>query len=376
MASSIVNELKPFEDLAFSFAQKELAGNQEENDRYPFSPFFQDVLDRAYEVGFPWITLPESLGGVEGGIRTSALAVILDNVSRIDASLGGILFTNAMALELLLSAGSEKILERIVTGTDTGGKPLFAFPSFNNPSEIEHLALVKKENQGYLLSGDIEYIVLGGIAQHAIIPARISGQDNYSFFLVDLSDNGLSKSEPVLSLGLHACPAVDLKLNNVKGELVGKEGKGAIYFNESADKMHAPAAAIASGILKGSFEEALAYTQERFQGGKVIIQWSEIKSILARMAVNVKIAEMTTAQASMAVDNKEPGWELCSRAAALHIQEIACDATTDGIQLLGGYGYMKDYGQEKRFRDAKQVQSLLGLTPMKRIKYLERIIEK
>ena len=96
--------------------------------------------------------------------------------------------------------------------------------------------------------------------------------------------------------------------------------------------------------------------------------------MLAEIAVNVQIAHMTTAAAARAVDAKEPDCALSAQAAAVHVQKLACDSTTDGIQLLGGYGYMKDYGQEKRFRDAKQVQCLLGRAPLKRLRYLETLI--
>ena len=97
--------------------------------------------------------------------------------------------------------------------------------------------------------------------------------------------------------------------------------------------------------------------------------------LLSGMAVKGKVADMLVDQASRRVDCEEPGWQLDSRAAALHVQEMAADATTDGIQLLGGNGYMKDYGQEKRFRDAKQIQALMGLTPMRKLKYIKRIVD-
>jgi alkylation response protein AidB-like acyl-CoA dehydrogenase len=137
--------------------------------------------------------------------------------------------------------------------------------------------------------------------------------------------------------------------------------------------MHAAAAAIACGIMKGSFLEAYAYAKERFQGGREIIKWSELRMILSIMSLKVHTAELVLAEACRAIEGKLSGWEMMSRAAAIRIQDDACDVTTEGIQVLGGYGYMKDYGQEKRFRDAKQVQAFLGFSPMKKLKYFERI---
>jgi alkylation response protein AidB-like acyl-CoA dehydrogenase len=167
---------------------------------------------------------------------------------------------------------------------------------------------------------------------------------------------------------------VDLTLSNVKGTLIGEEGKGSVYFEKMADRMHAAAAAISLGIMKGSFREAFDYAKKREQGGHTIINWSEVKMLLANMAIKISNAEMVLERACKAVDSHEPKWETRARAAALHIQEMACDLTTDGVQLLGGVGYMKDFGQEKRFRDAKHVQALLGITPVKKIAFIENMI--
>ena len=206
------------------------------------------------------------------------------------------------------------------------------------------------------------------------MPAKIKGQEGYSFFLIDLKDKGINKSQPIFSLGLHACPAVDLNLVGVAGTLIGKEGEGAKYFDQASDRMHSAVAAMQCGIMKGSFNEALDYSQQRCQGGKEIINWSGLRMILGQMAVQVKIAEMVVSEAAMAVENQEHQWNLYTRAAALHLSELACKLTTDGIQCLGGNGYMKDYGQEKRFRDAKHVQAFLGLAPMKKLGLVKSII--
>ncbi len=363
-------ELKSFEDLASSFAHKELAPNREMNDKYPFGPFFDGALNKAYEVGFLGITLPEDLGGIGQGIST--LCVVLEGICQADSSLGAIIFTNAFSQEIFLAAGAQEILSKITSNAKKAKESLIASPVFTNPSEMKLTVEAKKDKNSYTLSGSLEYLVLGSLAQYALIPAKI--QNTYSFFLVDLADRGISKSDVVFSLGLHACPAVDLTLTNVKAEIVGKEGQGAIYFEDVANKLSVAAAAMSLGVMKGSFNEAFEYTKTRFQGGREILNWSEVRMILSDMAIKIKASELALTTACQAVESKAIDWDLCSRAAALHIQSLACDLTTDGIQLLGGYGYMKDYGQEKRFRDAKHMQALLGITPMKRMKYIKKII--
>jgi alkylation response protein AidB-like acyl-CoA dehydrogenase len=219
-------------------------------------------------------------------------------------------------------------------------------------------------------------LALAPIAAHALIPAKISGQEGYSFFLVKLSDPKVKISDPVFSLGAHSCPVADLTLKDVDAELVGHEGKGADYFREAANIMYVAAAAISLGIMRGSFDYALTYSNEREQGGWPIVNWSMIKTMLADMAIQVKIGDMAVSGACSAIEKKIAGWDLYTKTTALHIQDVACQVTSDGIQILGGYGYMKDYGQEKRFRDAQQIKTLIGMAPLRKVALLDQINTK
>jgi alkylation response protein AidB-like acyl-CoA dehydrogenase len=139
--------------------------------------------------------------------------------------------------------------------------------------------------------------------------------------------------------------------------------------------MNVAAAAMNAGIMRGSFNEALAYSRERFQGGRAIADWSEVSMILAGMSVKTDVADMCVVQSCLGLCQSED--ENGSRyiACSTHIHELACETVTDGIQILGGYGYMKDYGQEKRFRDARMVQALLGTPPMKKLAMIRNIAE-
>jgi alkylation response protein AidB-like acyl-CoA dehydrogenase len=284
------------------------------------------------------------------------------------------MFTSAAAQETLLAAESGDLLQTVIDGADTVKEFLIAMPIFVDPSDTGVSVRAEKENGGYVLTGSLEYLVLGGIAGHALVPAVIDGGKGYSFFLVDLTSVGLSKSDPVYSLGLHACPAVDMNFSKVPAHLAGREGGGPAYFETMTARLSIAAASMALGIMKGAFQEALDYARKRTQGGRAVIDWSEIKLMLADLAVNIKISEMSVSRACMAMNEKESGWEACSRAAAIKVQDMACSLTTDGIQVMGGVGYMKDFGQEKRFRDARHVQALFGMTPRKKLKYLEAVI--
>ncbi len=362
--------MKPFRDLARSFTAKELAPKAGEHDRYPTGVFFQGVLQKAWEVGFLGVMLPETQGGIGGDIAT--LCEILQNVCEADASLGGIIFTQALSQTILLNAGGKDLASNIFPNAASAEEYLVAFPAYTDPALTNTLPDAEGEDGRYTLTGKLDLLVLGNLARQAIIPARRGPGPSYNFFLIQLEDKNVIKSDPVFTLGLHACPAVDVILRGVKAKLIG-ENEGTRYFENASLAMSAAAAAMNAGIIRGSFNEALAYSKERHQGGRPIANWSEVGMMLADMSIKADVAAMCVAQACREMEQKTNGYESRVVAAGLHVHELACKAVGDGIQILGGYGYMKDYGQEKRYRDARMVQALLGAAPMRKLDMIRRI---
>ncbi len=365
-------ELNLLDKASAEFAKKELAPQREANDKFPFGPFFDPVLKKAHDLEFFHVMLPEDLGGIGHGM--AGLCIVLANICKEDASLGGILFTHTAACELMMAAGAQARVKTIAADSDDIKKFLIALPVFNNPAEISHLARAEQKDGNWVLNGRLEYVVLGAMAGHALIPASTGGGNGYSWFLVDPASKGVDRSDPVMSLGLHACPAVDMTFGDAPAQLLGGEGSGAAIFGKMAGRMQLPAAAMSLGIMKGSFREAFEYTKGRKQGGRKILDWSEIRMMLSDMVVKIKSGDLILSAACRAADENAAGWQASAEAAAVRIQADACDLTTDGIQVLGGIGYMKDYGQEKRFRDAKHLQALLGLAPLKKLKLIEDMI--
>jgi alkylation response protein AidB-like acyl-CoA dehydrogenase len=364
-------ELQAMSDLAKNFASKELVANREGNDHYPFGELFTDTIKNAGDVGFYAVNLPVEHGGI--GIGDSALASILGELSMADASMAAIIFTNAAAIEIINRASLDADCKAIYNMLSENNALPIAFPSFTGIGEMEMPVV---DNKGHI-SGRINFLSLGGVAKYAIVPAVVSAQGNkVSYYLLDLSEKGIEKSEPVYSLGLHACPGIDIFLENVPVKLIGADGEGEKYFNVMQSHLSIGAAAISLGILKGSFMEALQYTKDRFQGGRQIIDWSEVRMLLANMVVEALVGQSSLSSACSGLENRTMGWEKTARAVAIHIAEMACRATVDGVQLLGGNGYMKDYGQEKRMRDAGQAQCLLGMAPVRKMDLIDLIIRE
>jgi alkylation response protein AidB-like acyl-CoA dehydrogenase len=362
-------DIRAFSDTARDFAERELLDKREQNDRYPFGELFVESIKKAGDLGFYTINLPAAYGGMD--VREAAIASILENLSIVDASMAAIVLTNAAALEVIRCASLEAdcgaIYRRLV---DADALPL-AFHCYTALGEMEPPSV---DAAHATISGRMSFLSLGEIARYGLIPAR-SPNDGLSYYLVDLGDKGVQKSETVYSIGLHACPAIDVVFDGAAGQLVGEPDKATQYFRDMQSRLSIGAAAIALGIMKGSFYEALQYTKDRRQGGRPIIEWSEVKMLLANIAIETRIGQSCLATACREIESNRVGWETTARATAIHVAEMACRATVDGVQLLGGNGYMKDYGQEKRMRDAKQVQCLLGMAPVRKIDLIDRVID-
>ncbi|MCX5849287.1 MAG: acyl-CoA/acyl-ACP dehydrogenase [Deltaproteobacteria bacterium] len=374
MSALISNELKILHEMASDFALQELAPKWEHNDEYPFKPLYTDVLKKAYETGFFGVMMSEEQGGFNRSIK--ALCIVLNDICKIDASLGGTIFTNALVQEIMTNAGETDLLSSLVSKASSFENILVAFPSFDNSEDISIMVKAKKNKDNkYVLNGSTDYVALGGIARQALIPVIIDGQDDYSLFMVSTNQPGVKCSKPVVSIGLHACPAVDMIFHNAQAVLVGKEKDGKKYFNSAADRMSVASAAMAAGVVRSSFNVALDYSKQRTQGGREIKNWSVVRMMLSSMAVNLQCADLAISSACSMVDEQESGWQLASRAVDLFVTEMACDVTSVGIQVLGGNGYMHDYTQEKGFRDARQIQALMGMAPMRKLAYIKQIIE-
>jgi alkylation response protein AidB-like acyl-CoA dehydrogenase len=376
MLTALNNDLKPFEELIISYTKGELKPHVEEHDRYPFGNLDTDVIEsgfhKIYDLGFMGIMLPEKYNGIGQGI--SAMCMMLGHVAEVDASYALFIFTSALSQQIIMNAEADGIAEKIYPNAQKAQEYLIAFPSFTNPGQATALPLASSSGKGYTLTGKLDYLVMGNFSKWAIIPARIAERQGYSFFLVDLNDKGVMKSDPIFSLGLHASPIIDVTFENVSVQLIGEEGAGERYFDTVSKKMHVATAAINAGIMRGSLKEAIEYTKEREQGGRPVINWSEVRMLLANMAIKTRVAELCVTQTCKAIDENLKDWGQISIASTLHVHEIACELVNDGVQVLGGNGYMKDYGQEKRYRDARQVQALLGLVPLKKLALIKEMI--
>jgi alkylation response protein AidB-like acyl-CoA dehydrogenase len=330
--------------LAADFVKGEIVEAVKDDDHYPDVPFREPLYAKAEEVGFLSFLLPEEAGGV--GETAGALAEVLYEISKTDASVAAVMLCQAFAHRLLVGVAKEAL------ASEAG---LTATTLYDDPMELPAGINASGTNGSYHMKGMLDYVVLAPVASSYILPALLNGET--ALFLVR-KDTGVKVDEPLLTLGLRACPVADLELDDAEGALlvVGDDAQG-IYL-EAVNEMRGAVAAISAGIIAGCFEEASAYAPERYQGYGQIIDHLQVRAELGRIAVNMLAARELFRGISRSDTSEAEG----PAAAAVQVLcgEVAVEASILGVQILGGNGYMEDYGQEKRMRDAKQVQGIFG----------------
>ena len=367
-------DLELFGDVIDDFAEHYLAPAAKDTDRYPFSSdaanVIEDRFERLFQLGLLGITTPARLGGTEQGI--TALCMALGKIAQVDASYAGFMFTSVLSQELLLRTADDECLSALYVDATSARDCAVAFCSFTDPAQSDRLPSATRRQTDFVLSGRAEYVVLGGFSRHAIVPAKVDDEQGYSLFLIDLGQHGVERSAPIVSLGLHALPAVDLTLTGVSGAILGGTGHGGRYLRAAAAVLDVATASISAGIMRASFTAAHEYARHRRQGGREIINWSEVRMILANMVMRTTTADLLIAECCRQQD-ASAGTAHAGRATALLVHEMAADVVTDGVQVLGGNGYTKDYGQEKLYRDARQAQSLLGAHMSRKLTLLDSL---
>jgi alkylation response protein AidB-like acyl-CoA dehydrogenase len=330
--------------LAREFARGEIADAVKEGDRYPDAPFGESLYRKAAEVGFLSFLLPEGSGGV--GETNAALTEALAVIAKTDASVSAVILCQAFAHRLLMGAGKEDLV---------GDDGLIAATLYEDPLDLPAGITASGKADSYTLDGAFEYVVLAPVASSYLLPVRLDGED--ALFLVK-KGKGVVVGEPLLTLGLRACPVADLELKRAKGVLVSAGDTARSVYRDSVEDLRGAVAAIHAGIMAGCLEEATAYARERYQGWKQIIDHGQIRAYLGRIAAAAAVAEEL--YRSAAGNGSRRAAEPVPAAVQLMVGEMAVESTTNGVQVLGGNGYMDDYGQAKRMRDAKQVQGIFG----------------
>jgi alkylation response protein AidB-like acyl-CoA dehydrogenase len=349
-------------DLADRFARREWAPAALEADRWPFADFPRLVYERAAALGLLTPLAPEAYGGP--GLGFEDLAVILRHTARVDASAAVMILVQTLVRAALLEFGSEALSRTWVPWANETPFSFLAWPLYDDPEDPPETLTVRSRGDGFVLSG-VARSLAGGIEDGgnrtgaAVIGVHEHGA---GLFWVDESQAGVRWGDPVIGLGLRACPVRDAYFSAaaVPADRVLIRPGGLKNLAQWLDPFRLMAAYTALGVLEGAYWTARDYARRRRQGGRTIIQYDMIRGKLARMAAWIDLAGSALSNAAAAMEAGRPG----DSASFLSLQTLVgaetARLTGEAVQVLGGVGYCHDFGQEKRMRDARRLESLFG----------------
>jgi alkylation response protein AidB-like acyl-CoA dehydrogenase len=317
--------------------------------------------------------IPVEYEGLGGGILE--LALITEELSRGCGGIALALAGTALGAYPVILFGTEEQKRRLLPAVAAGEKLCgFALTEPDAGSDAgAQKTTAKKVKGGYLLNGTKQWITNGGEAKIYTVIAitdRAKGSRGISAFIVEDGTEGFNYGKKEDKMGIRASSTRELSFHDCfipESNIIGREGMGFSVAMRTLDRTRPGVAAQAVGIAQAALELALEYAHQRIQFGKPISSFQSIQNMLADMATEIEAARALIYQAARHIDSGAKDISKVSAMAKLLASDVAMRVTTDAVQILGGYGYMKDYPAEKLMRDAKITQIYEGTNQIQRL---------
>jgi alkylation response protein AidB-like acyl-CoA dehydrogenase len=364
-----------------AFAAKEIAPHVSEWDEK--SEFPAEVVKKMAAMGLMGIIFPEELGGAGMGYVEYVTAI--EELSRVDGSVGIIVAShNSLCTNHIMLAGSDaqrqRWIPKLASGQWLGAWGLTEPGSGSDAGGMRTTAV--RQGDQWVLNGSKTFITNGSYADCALVLAltdREKGtRGGISGFLVERGTSGFRSGRKENKLGLRASDTAELIFEDcaVPAEnLVGVEGSGFKDAMRVLDGGRISIAALSLGIARGALDAAMKYATERRQFGKAISEFQAIQFKLATMATELDAAWLLTMRAAQMKD-KGLNVTLESSMAKLYSSEVACRICDEGVQIHGGYGFIKDYPAEKFYRDVKLCTIGEGTSEIQRMVITRELLKR
>ncbi|RDZ14209.1 acyl-CoA dehydrogenase [Priestia megaterium] len=356
--------------MVADFSEKEVAAavpNMEKGE------FPRGLLKQVADLGLMGIPVPQAYGG--GGLDFVSYMIAIHEISKVSPALGVILSVHtSVGTNPIVVFGTEdqkqKYVKKLATGEYLGAFCLTEPSAGSDAASLKTKA--ERKGDHYLLNGSKLFITNGGEADTYIVFAKTNperGSRGMSAFIVEKTMEGFSVGKDEHKMGLHGSRTVQLHFENMQVPVenrLGEEGEGFRIAMANLNAGRIGIAAQAVGIAEGALTAAKNYANERYQFGKPILSRQGIAFKLADMETAVESAKLLMYRAAFLYDQKLPCKKEASMA-KLFASQTAMNVAIDAIQVLGGYGYMKDYPVERYFRDAKVCEIYEGTSEIQRI---------
>jgi len=352
------------------------AAAADETGQFPQASY--DAL-RAGDFHAPHI--PAEYGGA--GADALATAIVIEEVARACASSSLIPAVNKLGSLPLILAGSAELKQRYLPAV-ARGEAMFSY-CLSEPEAGSDAAgmttRAERDGDHWVLNGVKRWITNAGVSEFYTVFAKTSaaeGTRGISAFVVEKSDAGVSFGAPERKLGIKGSPTREVYLDNVRiplDRMIGEEGTGFRIAMQTLDHTRVTIAAQALGIAQGALDAALAYVQERKQFGKPIAEFQGLQFMLADMGMKLTAARELTYAAAARSERNAADLTYYGAAAKCFASDAAMEITTNAVQILGGYGYTRDFPVERMMRDAKITQIYEGTNQVQRIVMARQLLK-
>ena len=374
---SLTEEQLALQEMAREFAAKEMKPNAAKYDKG--DEFSEDVMKKAFEVGFLTCTVPKEYGG--GGLNDVDTVIISEELAAGCAGMYTTMMVNALAYTPIILFGTDEQKKKfLIPQTEKMSFASFCLTEREAGSDAGALKTkAKKVGNEYIINGSKCFISNGGIANFYVVFANSNpekGMRGISAFIVPRETPGVIVGKEEDKMGHRASNTVELTFEDVKvpaENILGKEGIGFIIAMKTLDKTRAPVGAAGVGVARAALEYAVEYAKSRKQFGKPVALFQNTAFKIAQLAMEINAARHLVWHAAWLMDEGKP----CGKESAMakaYGSDVAMKVTTECIQILGGYGYMRDYPLEKLFRDAKLLQIYEGTNEIQRLVISREVI--
>jgi len=370
MDFSLSEEQAAIRDMARDFGRERIAPHAQAWEAAGTIP--REVLREAGGLGFAAMVVPEAMGGA--GLTRLDAALVIEALAMACPAVASFVSIHNMCAAMIARHGSEALRARVLPRAVTM-ETILAYCLTEPGSGSDAAALrtrAERDGDGWQLTGTKAFISGGGFADLYVVMARTGGEGpkGISALLVEAGTRGLSYGAPERKMGWKAQPTAQVQLDGVRvpgGNLLGREGEGFGYAMQGLDGGRLNIAAAALGGAQAALDIALAYTAERRAFGRALNEFQALQFRLADMETELQAARIFLYQAAWKLDQgAADATTHCAMAKRL-VTDTAFKVANDALQLLGGYGYLADFGVEKLVRDLRVHQILEGTNEIMRV---------
>jgi len=367
----LTEEQRDIKQVVREFAENVIAPRSAEVDETAKFPW--DIYKEMTECGLVSLPYPEQYGG--GGADPIMECILVEELSRVDLSAALACLVNTLGSQPIMLGGSEEQKRKYITQI-TSGEKLCAFGLTEAGAGSDFMGIKTraiKKGDKYIINGTKLFISHANLSEIVTVFAKTSpepGLKSLSCFIVDKSSPGFKVGKTEHKLGIRGSETAELIFEDMEvpaENLIGTEGAGWKLAMSTLDHSRPGVGAQGVGVAQGALDFAFKYAQEREQFGQPIGNFEAVQNMLVKMAMDVEAARLLVYKAATSVSNDNREKSMYASLSKCYGGDVAMKVTTDAVQVLGGYGFTKEFPVERMMRDAKITQIYEGTNQVQRM---------